>query len=142
MWGLVVIWLLLVMVWSGLHFLIVPRIAEFRPLLEQQASRALGVKVRVGAVVALSNGLVPSFELRDVRLLDAQDREALHLPSVLAALSPRSLLGLGFEQLYVEAPVLDVRRSTDGRFWVAGLPISNAEQSDGVAADWVFSQTE
>ncbi len=142
MWGLVVIWLLLIMVWSGLHFLIVPRIAEFRPLLEQQASRALGVKVKVGAVAALSNGLIPSFELRDVRLLDAQDREALHLPSVLAALSPRSLLGLGFEQLYVEAPVLDVRRSADGQFWVAGLPISNAEQSDGVAADWVFSQAE
>ena len=142
MWGLVVIWLLLVMVWSGLHFLIVPRIAEFRPQLEQQASRALGVKVQVGAIVALSNGLIPSFELRDVRLLDAQDREALRLPSVLAALSPRSLLGLGFEQLYIEAPVLDMRRSADGRFWVAGLPISNAEHSDGVAADWVFSQTE
>ena len=77
LWGLVVIWLLLVMVWSGLHFLIVPRIAEFRPLLEQQASRILGVKVRVGAVMALSNGLYPSVELRDVRLLDAQDRAAL-----------------------------------------------------------------
>lgn len=142
MWGLVVVWLLLVIVWSGLHFLIVPRIAEFRPLLEQQASRALGVKVQVGAVMALSNGLIPSFELRDVRLLDAQDREALRLPSVLAALSPRSLLGLGFEQLYIEAPVLDVRRSADGRFWVAGLPISTDEQSDGVAADWMFSQAE
>ena len=142
MWGLVVIWLLLVMVWSGLHFLIVPRIAEFRPLLEQQASRVLGVKVRVGAVMALSNGLTPSFELRDVRLLDAQDREALRLPSVLAALSPRSVLGWGFEQLYVEAPVLDVRRSADGRFWVAGLPISSVDLGNGDAADWVFSQAE
>ena len=142
LWGLVVIWLLLVMVWSGLHFLIVPRISEFRPLLEQQASRILGVKVRVGAVMALSNGLIPSFELRDVSLLDAQDREALRLPSVLAALSPRSVLGLGFEQLYVEAPVLDVRRSRDGRIWVAGLPISTVEQGNGDALDWVFSQAE
>ena len=142
MWGLVLVWLLLGMVWSGLHFVIVPRISEFRPLLEQQASSALGVKVQVGVVTALSNGLIPSFELRDVRLLDAQDRVALHLPRVLAALSPRSLLGLGFEQLYMEAPVLDVRRSADGRFWVAGLPISSAEQSDGVAADWLFSQAE
>ena len=142
LWGLVVMWLLLVMVWSGLHFLIVPRISEFRPLLEQQASRILGVKVRVGAVMALSNGLIPSFELRDVSLLDAQDREALRLPSVLAALSPRSVLGLGFEQLYVEAPVLDVRRSADGRFWVAGLPISDLGPGHDSAADWVFSQAE
>ena len=140
-WSLVAMWLLLVMVWSGLHFVIVPRISEFRPLLEQQASRILGVKVRVGEVIALSNGLIPSFELRDVRLFDAQDREALRLSSVLAALSPRSALGLGFEQLYVEAPVLDVRRARDGRIWVAGLPISTMEQG-GDAADWVFSQTE
>ena len=142
LWGLVVIWLLLVMVWGGLHFVIVPRIAEFRPLLEQQASRILGVKVRVGAVMALSNGLIPSFELRDVQLLDAQDREALRLPSVLVALSPRSILSLGFEQLYVEAPVLDVRRSQDGRIWVAGLPVSSLQKGGSDAADWVFSQAE
>ncbi len=142
LWALACVWLVLVMVWCGLHFLIVPRIAEFRPLLEQQASRMLGVKVRVGSIMALSNGLIPSFELRDVALMDVQGREALRLPSVLAALSPRSMLGLGFEQLYVEAPVLDVRRSKDGRIWVAGLPISSADQTDGVAADWLFSQTE
>ena len=142
LWGLVAIWLLLVMVWGGLHFVIVPRISEFRPLLEQQASRILGIKVRVGAVMALSNGLIPSFALRDVQLLDAQDREALRLPSVLVALSPRSVLGLGFEQLYVEAPVLDVRRSRDGRIWVAGLPISTLEQGGGEVADWVLSQAE
>ncbi len=142
LWALACVWLVLVMVWCAVHFVIVPRIAEFRPLLEQQASQVLGVKVRVGAITALSNGLIPSFELRDVTLMDAQDREALRLPSVLAALSPRSALGLGFEQLYVESPTLDVRRSKDGRFWVAGLPISNADQTDGVAADWLFSQAE
>ena len=142
LWAVASIWLVLIMVWVGLHFLIVPRIADFRPLLEQQASRLLGVKVKVGAVMALSNGLIPSFEFRDVSLLDANDREALRLPSVLAALSPRSLLGLGFEQVYVAAPVLDVRRSRDGQFWIAGLPLSATDQTDGVGADWLFSQTE
>ena len=142
LWAVASIWLVLIMVWGGLHFLIVPRIADFRPLLEQQASRVLGVKVRVGAVMALSNGLIPSFEFRDVSLSDANDREALHLPSVLVALSPRSLLGLGFEQVYVAAPVLDVRRSRDGRFWVAGLPLSATDPTDEVGADWLFSQSE
>ncbi|OYT92194.1 MAG: TIGR02099 family protein [Burkholderiales bacterium PBB3] len=142
LWVVASIWLVLIMVWGGLHFLIVPRIADFRPMLEQQASRVLGVKVRVGAVMALSNGLIPSLEFRDVSLSDANDREALRLPSVLAALSPRSLLSLGFEQVYVAAPVLDVRRSRDGRFWVAGLPLSATDQTDGIGADWLFSQTE
>jgi hypothetical protein len=39
--------------------------------------------------------MVPSFELKDVTLLDAQDRVALRLPKVLIALSPRSLWRFG-----------------------------------------------
>lgn len=141
-WLVASAWMVLGIVWVLLHFVIVPRIAEFRPLLEQQVSHALGVQVQVGAIVARSNGLIPSLELNDVRLLDTQGRIALRLPSVLAALSARSLMGLGFEQLTVDHPELDVRRSKDGQIRVAGLslPKGDAENSDG--ADWVFSQPE
>lgn len=130
------------MVWGGLHFVIVPRIAEFRPALEQQVSRVLGVTVRVGDIVARSNGLIPSLELKDVRLLDAQGRETLKLPLVLAALSARSIMGLGLEQLTVDRPELDVRRSVDGRIWVAGIPLSSGDSVESAGADWVFSQPE
>jgi len=135
-------WITVGLFWGGLHFLIVPRIGELRPWLEQQASAALGVQVRIGNVAARSNGLTPSFEMTQVVLLDPQGREALRLPSVIAALSPRSALHLGFEQLYIESPVLEVRRSADGRIWVAGLAINALQESDGNAADWLFSQTE
>jgi uncharacterized protein (TIGR02099 family) len=134
--------MVLIMVWGGLHFVIVPRIAEFRPALEQQASHALGVTVRVGGIVARSNGLIPSLELNDVRLYDAQGRETLKLPQVLAALSARSLMGLGLEQLTVDSPELDVRRSPDGRIWIAGIPVSGEGNTDSAGADWVFSQPE
>ena len=100
-------WVVLLGVWGALHFVIVPRIADFRPELEQQASRLLGVPVRIGAIVARSNGLVPSLELADVSLYDAQGRIALKLPTVLAALSARSIVGLGLEQLIIERPELD-----------------------------------
>jgi uncharacterized protein (TIGR02099 family) len=142
LWLLALGWLTLGLVWGGLHFLIVPRIGELRPWVEQQASSALGITVRIGSIVARSNGLIPSLEMVDVRLLDPQGREALRLPQVLAALSPRSALGLGFEQLYVEGPVLDVRRTADGRLWVAGLAVPQTTDGDGAGADWVFSQTE
>ncbi len=132
----------LFIVWGALHFVIVPRIAEFRPMLEEQVSRVLGVTVRIGAIVARSNGLIPSLELNDVRLLDSQGREALKLPSVMAALSARSLMGLGFEQLTVDRPELDVRRSADGRIWVAGLPLPKGDGADSTGADWVMSQPE
>ena len=141
-WVVASAWMALLIVWGALHFVIVPRISEFRPMLEQQVSRVLGVTVRIGSIAARSNGLIPSLELNDVRLLDSQGREALKLPSVMAALSARSLIGLGFEQLTVDHPELDVRRSADGRIWVAGLPLPKSDGADSGGADWAFSQPE
>ena len=113
-WLLVGLWLALVLAWGALHGWIVPRIGEWRPALEREASRVLGVGVRIGEISARSDALVPSFELRDVVLSDAQAREALRLPRVVIAVSPRSLWNLGFEQLYVEKPDLEVRRAASG----------------------------
>lgn len=128
--------------WGGLHLWIVPRIGEFRPRLETEASRIIGVPVRIGELTARSVGFIPSFELRDVALLDPQGREALHLLRVLAAVSPRSLWNLGFEQLYIERPALDVRRTADGRVLVAGLDLSGVNGGNSPARDWFFAQTE
>jgi uncharacterized protein YhdP len=135
-------WFAFGLAWGTLHWLIVPRIGELRPYVETRATQALGVPVRIGNISAFSTGMTPSFELIDVRLFDPQGREALHLPRVLAALSPRSLMRLGFEQLYVERPQLSVRRSLDGKIRVAGLDFSAAGEPDSGAADWFFSQLE
>ena len=140
--ALLAFWLLLAAAWGVLHGWIVPRIGDFRPQLEAQAGRALGVPVRIGAIQARTEGLIPSVELGDVALLDAQGREALRLPRVVVALSPRSLLKLGFEQLYIEGPELDVRRERDGRVFVAGLTFRDSSGGDSAAADWLFSQPE
>ncbi len=146
LWLLAAAWLLLALAWGAVHGWIVPRIGELRPTLETQATRLLGVPVRIGAVSARSEGLVPSIQLESVVLLDPHGREALRLPRVNASLSPRSLLHLGFDQLYIESPVLDVRRAADGRLFVAGLELSQAQgagkQDDGRAADWFFRQGE
>ncbi|OGB35082.1 MAG: TIGR02099 family protein [Burkholderiales bacterium RIFCSPLOWO2_12_FULL_61_40] len=142
LWLLASAWIAMAVVWGGLHFLIVPRIAELRPWVEQQVSQAVGAQVHIGAMAAKSNGLIPSLELREVRMLDAQHREVLRLPAVLVALSPRSVLSLGFEQLYIDSPVLDVRRTADGQIWVAGFSLSGDANQTSAGADWVFSQTE
>lgn len=140
-WVLVAFWLALALAWGALHGWIVPRIGELRPALETQATRVLGIPVRIGAISARSDSLMPSFELREVVLLDAQAREALRLSRVVVALSPRSLWNLGFEQLYIEGPSLDVRRLPDGRLQVAGLNVSGASE-DTPSADWFFRQKE
>lgn len=142
LWLLLSAALLLALAWGALHQFIVPRIGELRPALEIRASEVLGIPVRIGAISARSEGLLPSFTLSDVVLLDGRGRPALTLPLVVGAVSPRSLLNLGFEQLYVEGPRLEIRRAADGRIFVAGLDVSRASDNEGRAADWFFSQSE
>jgi len=135
-------WLLLLLLWLALHFVIVPRIDVLRPWLEDQASRTVGTVVRIGSISAQSNGLIPSLELRGVQVLDANGQVALELSSVIAAVSPRSLVAGGLEQLYIDSPVLDVRRSADGVIWVAGFALPQTDSGDSAGADWLFSQPE
>ena len=135
-------WLLLVLVWLALHFVIVPRIDDLRPWLEAQATRTFGVVVRIGSIAAHSNGLIPSVELRDVQLLDAQGQTSLALASVIAGVSPRSLLSGGVEQLYVDGPNLDIRRAADGVLWIGGFALAPQDGGDSAAADWLFDQPE
>ena len=143
LWLVAGAWLLFGLSWFVLHGWIVPRIGEFRPRLEAQASKALGVPVRIGQITGRSLGAIPSFELHDVTLLDAEGREAVRLPRVLGALSPSSLWGLGFEQLVIEQPELDIRRAADGKIFVGGLEVSkDSATGHSAVADWLFSQTE
>ena len=133
------------LLWALLHVVIVPRIDQFRPKLENILSQSLGVPVRIDAITAQSNALVPSFELQNLRVLDSTGRDALVLKKVTAALSPRSLLRMDFEQLVIDQPELDIRRTANGRILVAGIDFSQPDsqpQNDSPAADWFFSQRE
>ena len=139
-------WVLALFAWLSLHWLILPRLDDWRGRVEQQASRALGHPVQIGQIKVRSSGWVPAFELQDVVLHDKLGREALRLPQVSAALSVPSLLAfkLRFEQLLIENARLEVRRDAAGRWSVAGLDVdaSATAVDGGVAADWFFEQHE
>jgi len=143
-----VAWLLLLagfvlgMAWSALHFWIVPRIENFRPSLEKMATQAIGVPVQMGQLRAISTGWMPTFEIYDLALLDPEGRRALTLPKVIFAISVRSVLNLGVEQLVIDSPTLDIRRTANGEWRVAGLKLKKDNSPDSAAADWVFSQKE
>jgi uncharacterized protein (TIGR02099 family) len=134
------VWVAVLLAWSALHIFIVPRIGDYREVLQQQATRALGLRVEIGQIRAQGGWLVPWFELNDIQLYDREGREALSLPRVLAAVSPLSVLGGKFEQLDIEQPEIEIRRDADGHVWVAGLDTSVG--GDGAGADWFFSQPE
>ena len=140
-------WVVFLITWLSLHWLILPHIDEWREPIEARASALLGAPVRIGAITAQSGGWVPSLELRDVEVLDAEKRVALSLPRVFAALSPRSLLAFEprFAQLLVDGPRLDVRRDAAGHIRVAGFDFGShaaAGEDDGRVADWFFRQDE
>jgi uncharacterized protein (TIGR02099 family) len=135
------LWLVLVLAWSAMHGLVLPRVTEHQGWLQQQASRALGVRVQLGELRVAGGWWVPWLEVQGVGLFDAQGREALRLNHVTLAFSPISLLQGGFEQVVIDQPDLDIRRDAQGRVWVAGLDVQG-ESKDTAAADWFFSQKQ
>jgi uncharacterized protein (TIGR02099 family) len=134
--------LLLLLGWAVLHWVILPRVDEFRPRLVEWASGTLGAPVSIGRLHAESNGLVPSVSLHDVQVHDPTGRAGLRVRRVLASFSVLSLAGGGLEQLVIDQPELEMRRTAQGRLLLGGIDLSGDELGDTRAADWFFSQTE
>ena len=135
-------WLLLATAWGTLHGFIVPRITEWRAEIEGLATQALGAPVRIDAISAQSDGIFPTIHLSGVSILDAQGRPALQLQSVIATVSARSLLRRGLEQLYIDAPTLDIRRLRNGHWQVAGIDLMQGSSSDSSALAWLLELPE
>jgi len=152
--GLVVVGMVFLLVaataWGILLTQILPRMDNWRDALAQQATRALGLTVKITAVQGWREGLWPVLSLRDVQVFDAQGRPGLRLAEVRArlsmtTLSPRALADheLRLAELALVGPELDVRRDRDGRISVAGFELPERPSSgDGAdqGLDWVLSQ--
>ena len=144
--------MVLAVAWGLLLFQILPRAADWRDDLAQQATQALGVPVRVGALEGRREGLWPVLVLRQVQLLSGDGRPELTLPEVhvrlsLSTLSPWAWLDgrLRLGELVLVAPDLSIRRDRDGVMHIAGWrldPAAPAAQGAGdtSAADWVLTQ--
>jgi len=146
--ALALVWGLGVVAWAALHWAILPHANEWRPWLEKEASKALGVELRIGRITVESGGWMPRMVLGDVRVLDATGRPALTLQRVSAVLSAHSLVVLQprFSQLLVDAPELVIRRDAAGRIFIGGLGLDDTARADtgttDAGLDWLFSQPE
>ena len=145
---LIAAWAVFLLLWLALYGFLLPRVSAWKPEMEAQAARVLGVGVRIGDIEVTSTGWIPALRLADLELLDAGGRVALRLPQLSAALSPRSLLSLQprFEQLLIEGAALEVRRDAQGRLHVAGMALDEElEPQQGTpfdATDWLLAQGE
>ncbi|MGJ7914915.1 YhdP family protein [Massilia sp. LXY-6] len=130
----------------ALRWAVLPNIDLYKPDIERAASRVLGNQVTISRVYASWRGLHPNLFLGDVRLRDRDGRQLLALPSVSATLSWWSIVAAEprFDSLEINRPELDVRRTPDGVFWVAGVRIdpNRKEEGNGGGADWLLRQRE
>jgi len=140
--GVALLVLALGLVWSALHFVIVPRIDVLRPWLLEQAQQRSGLNLQMDAIEVTSNGWVPELALRGVRLLDAQGATALALPEVHLAFSSASILVGEVEQIALQGADLEIRRDPQGYIWVADLPVQSTDNQDNAALDWLLGQKE
>ncbi len=137
--GVLATWVVMVLAWGALHVFILPRIVAQPDWLEQQATRAVGLRMQLGEVQLAGGWWMPWLTFQDVRVFDAQQREALRLKDVTLVFSPWSLLRGGFEQVVLDQPELDIRRDAQGHVWVAGVSVQG-QDDDTALADWFFSQ--
>jgi len=112
-----------------LRFWVLPDIERYREDIVAAISRGIGLPVRVGAIEAGWLGLRPQIRLTDVRIADAQGREALVLPSIENAVAWSSLAHreLRLHRLSIDRPRLAVRRDAAGDVYVAGLKVARGE---------------
>jgi uncharacterized protein (TIGR02099 family) len=139
-WGTFFLFAALVL---ALRFWVLPDIERYREHIVGAMSRSLGLPVRVGALEAGWLGVRPQIALTDVRIFDAQGREALVLPSIENVVSWRSLLRgeLRLHSVVIQGPRLTVRRDSAGELYIAGLHIRKGGGGAGFGA-WLAAQDE
>ena len=65
-WLLFAVWLAFVGMQLALRYVVLPRVADYRPDIERLASKAVGQPVRIGSIDARWRGLNPDLILDDV----------------------------------------------------------------------------
>ena len=124
-----------------LRYSVLPHIEDYRADIERLASRELGLAVSIGRIEASWEGINPDLSLLDVRVADAEGRPTLAFSKIQAILSWWSVPSgqLTLRLLSIDEPTLNLRRDTSGRFYIAGIPLSQEESGGGVS-EWILAQ--
>ena len=126
-----------------LRYAVLPQVERLRPEIVARVSALVGLPVKIGGIEAQWLGFRPQINFSDVRIYDAEGREALALPSVENILSWRSLAAgkLRLHALRIDGPRLEVRRDTEGALYIAGIKLVPTPGEPGLS-DWLFAQTD
>ena len=126
-----------------LRYWLLPNIEDYREQIVAAVSRNIDLPVKIDAIRADWRGLRPRLELENLRVFDAEGREALVLPHVRNIVSWRSFAfrDLRLHSFEVSDLQLTVRRGSDGTITVGGIRLTE-QKGDGRLTDWVLGQRE
>ena len=140
-WNVTLVCFAFILLVLALNYVVLPNIDDFRPRIEQWVSEKTGQSVRIGRIEASWSRIYPDLTLRDVRVMDAEGQPALAFSRVEAVLSWKSVPSARLElrRLEIDEPTLHLRRSEDGRFFIAGILV---DQGSGEADtfSWLLAQ--
>jgi uncharacterized protein (TIGR02099 family) len=131
-WGFCAVYFLFILLVLSLRYAILPHIDSYRPVIERMIGESIGRKVSIGRIEAGWAGIRPDLTLYEVSVADAEGRSALAFSRVETVLSWWSVPArrLRLSVLRIDQPSLQMRRSVDGRFFIAGIPLDQGgEQS-------------
>ncbi|HTY04516.1 MAG TPA: YhdP family protein [Rhodocyclaceae bacterium] len=126
----------------GIRHFVLPVVNDYRLDIERNLSESLGQPVTIRMLDARWRGLRPRLQIHGLEIRDAEGRVALGLDEVQADIAWSSLWHLAphFARLEIDAPRLDLRRTPDGRYFVAGMAIKTDDTSGEGFATWLLAQ--
>ena len=128
------------------RYYVLPRIDQWRPQIEEIASRALKGTVTMARIEAGWRGFNPHLSLDDVQVTGPHGGPPLALPRVDATVSWLSLVRMEprFVALRLLTPEVSIVRLADGSFTVAGFVITpgKAESEESAALEWLLAQDQ
>ncbi len=125
----------------GRYFLM-PEISGQREWVAAKLTEAVGLPIQVAGLKAAWPGLHPQLVIDGLQIHDREGRPALMLERVEAEVGWSSLwhLELRLHRLQIQAPALELRRDTQGKIYVAGLPMAGEEE--GGFVPWLLEQSK
>ena len=124
-----------------LRYWILPNIDTYRPRIVSALSAATRQHIDIGRIKGEWDGFRPRLILRDLRLLDQEGHERLHLQEVDSTLAWLSLFTgeLQFFAIDLQHLKLEARRNASGVLEVAGIVMGESAEGNALG-DWLLHQ--
>lgn len=141
-WAVVGLYFALGLLVLVLRYFVLPGVDQYRGDIERNLSEALSRPVAIRAIDAHWRRIWPNLRIHGLEILDAEGRPALGFDEIEVDIAWASLWHMAphFARLEIKSPHLDLRRTADGRLFVAGLEIKADETSGSGLVDWLQAQ--